>query len=105
MAWALIVAANARVIVNNLVQELTMKGAVIVFFNMDELIIRKNSVSMEFLKQNQPKYKKKYINEDYLRQIKDRQWDLIYKRKTSEIDKKKGYHGIKTIYFRQEICL
>lgn len=83
LSWALVVATRARILIHQLMDELINKGAQIIYINMDELLIKRNTLSPDFLKTNNKAYKITNITPAYLETIKIQQWDLIYKRQTN----------------------
>jgi hypothetical protein len=87
LAWALVVAARARILMHKLLMLLKTSGVTIYLINADEVIVNKNTLNNTWTKQNIADYKKKPISQDRLCNLKTLQFELIYKRSQDEVKK------------------
>jgi hypothetical protein len=75
-----VIAARARIKLHQLISQLIKDKVYIYHINTDEVIVKQTSVPQKFLKNNNPLYKKKQIDVIYINVLKDKQYDLCYKR-------------------------
>jgi hypothetical protein len=96
LAWAWATAARARIEVHKLIMELKKQGARIYMVNADELIVEKNTLKPQWLRENNKNFKKRTISETYLSALKAMQFDVVYKRQQDARNKsgRRPWHNI-----------